>query len=83
MNTAAGCLRAQIQELRFLPPLPAAAPAILRVFADEEADIEAVERAVALEPGLAARLSDWPTPPITAIRAGFLPSAPPSSRPWG
>ncbi|MEW5789989.1 MAG: HDOD domain-containing protein [Pseudomonadota bacterium] len=56
MNTAAGRLRAQIQELRFLPPLPAAAPAILQVFADEEADIDAVERAVALEPGMAARI---------------------------
>lgn len=49
-------LRSRLYDLQLLPPLPVSAQEILRVFADDSADLETVERVIALDPGLAARI---------------------------
>lgn len=56
MSTPVGTFRTRLQRLHALPPLSAVAQEILRVFADDEAEIEEVERVLGLDPGLAARI---------------------------
>lgn len=56
MSTPVGTFRTRLQRLHALPPLSAVAREILRVFADDETEIEEVERVIGLDPGLAARI---------------------------